>query len=194
MKRTSIPSGLILLALLMLTLSACSAQVKAADPATAAPTAVQALTQKTFSDPFSYCSAVGTIDAPDARYTGDPVPDEVINGFKKAAGLEFSTEPMDMLKKTTIWRCMDNQVYACNYGANLPCSSKANTDKTPTQAMQDFCTANPNSDFIPASVTGHSTIYSWHCVKDSPELLDQVDKVDAAGYLARIWYAIQPNP
>jgi hypothetical protein len=31
--------------------------------------------QARFSDPFAYCAAVGTIDAPDARYTGPRVPD-----------------------------------------------------------------------------------------------------------------------
>jgi hypothetical protein len=181
----------------MLIVTACSNQANAqpnpVSPAAATATAQPAPSQQTFSDPFAYCAVVGTIDAPDARYTGPQVPDEIITGFKKAAGLEASTEPLDMFKKTTIWRCMDSKVYACNFGANLPCSSKANTDKTPTQAMVDYCQANPDSDFIPMAVTGHSTIYSWHCVKDTPELLDQIEKVDAAGYLAQIWYQIAPG-
>jgi ABC-type Na+ transport system ATPase subunit NatA len=42
------------------------------------------------------------------------------------------------------------------------------------------------------SVTGHATVYSWHCVKDVPELLDQIIQVDAAGYLSNIWYSIVP--
>jgi putative hemolysin len=88
---------------------------------------------------------------------------------------------------------MDSQVYACNFGANLPCDSKANTDKTPSQAMGDYCKANPDSEFIPMSVTGHTTIYSWHCVKDAAELLEQIAEVDAAGYLAEIWYPIAPG-
>ncbi len=193
MKRTSFLIGGVLLAALAVILSACSTRAGAAalSPATRPPTNPPA--PQSFTDPFAYCAAAGTIDAPDARYTGEAVPDSVINGFKKAAGLETSTEPMQMFKKTTIWRCMGNQVYACNFGANLPCSSKANTDKTPTQAMTDFCTANPDSDFIPESVTGHSNIYSWHCVKGAPELLDQVEKVDAAGFLEQIWYEIQPG-
>ncbi len=184
----------ILLAAFAVILAACSAQAGAAilSPSTTQPASPP--TVQSFTDPFTYCAAVGTIDAPDARYTGEAVPDSVINGFKKAAGLEASTMPMEMFKKTTIWRCMDKKVYACNFGANLPCSSKANTDKTPTQAMTDFCTANPDSDFIPMSVTGHSTIYSWHCVKGTPELLDQIEKVDAAGFLEQIWYPIQANP
>jgi hypothetical protein len=97
---------------------------------------------------------------------------------------------MDMFRKMTIWRCMDGRVYACNFGANLPCDAKANTDKTPTPEMADFCKANPEVDFIPMYVTGHNTIYSWRCVKGAPELLDQIAQVDAAGYLANIWYPI----
>ena len=157
------------------------------------PTAAPSQTAATFADPFAYCASVGTIDQPDGRYTGDKVPDAIIQGYIKAAGLTGTTEPMDMFKQTTIWRCMDNKVYACNFGANLPCDSKANTDKTPTQAMADFCKANPDSQAIPMSVTGHETIYSWHCVKDTPTLLDQIDQVDAAGYLARIWYPLEPG-
>ena len=58
----------------------------------------------------------------------------------------------------------------------------------------ELCKANPDSESIPMSVTGHATIYSWGCVKDAPKLLDQIDQVDAAGYSTRIWYKLQPNP
>lgn len=163
----------ILLALLICLLAAC------AEPGS-----------QTYPDPFTYCAAVGTIDKPDARYTGAPIPDQIIDGFKLVAGLQDSTEPLEMFRKTTIWRCMDRQVYACNFGANLPCNSKANTSKTPTAEMAEYCQANPDSDFIPMVVTGHETIYSWRCVKGAPELLDQIQQVDAAGYLAGIWYFI----
>lgn len=187
----------ILFVVLLFGLTACSPQANptvAAVQTTAVPAALTSEpVQETFDDPFAYCAAVGTIDAPDARYTGPQVSDAIINGFKIAAGLENSTEPLEMLRKTTIWRCMDQQVYACNFGANLPCDSKANTDKTPSTAMEDYCQANPDSEVIPMSVTGHDTIYSWHCVESAPELLDQIDEVDAAGYLARIWYPIQPD-
>ena len=181
-----------LFAALVLMATGCSSWVgvTALPPSSPAPAATS--TTASFSDPFAYCAAAGTVDDPDARYTGEKIPDQVINGFKQAAGLQSSTEPMDMLRQTTIWRCMGGKVYACNYGANLPCDSKADTDKTPTQAMQDYCKANPDSDFIPMSVTGHSTIYGWACAKDAPQVLDQIGKVDAAGYLQQIWYPIQP--
>ena len=193
MKKNPVLLIWVLLALLGMAVTACTGQPYAAQVATATPTAIPEPVQKTYSDPFAYCAAVGTIDAPDARYTGPQITDEIINGFKVAAGLQSSTEPLEMFKQTTTWRCMDSQVYACNFGANLPCSSKANTEKIPSPAMEDYCKANPDSDFIPMSVTGHSTIYSWHCVNDTPELLDQIEKVDAAGYLAQIWYPINPN-
>jgi TolB protein len=194
MKKNSILCVWIRLTLLSMAATACTTQGRATIIVSPTPTANPTPVQKTFDNPFLYCAAVGAMDTPDARYTGPQIIDEIIDGYKIAAGLEASTEPMEMLKKTTIWRCMDSQVYACNFGANLPCSSKANTDKTPSQEMDDYCTANPNSDFIPMSVTGHSIIYSWHCVKDTPKLLDQIEKVDAAGYLAQIWYPIELNP
>jgi hypothetical protein len=146
---------------------------------------------QTFADPFAYCASIGRIDQPDARYTGPKITDEIVKGYLQAAGIEENAEYSDIYKQMTTWRCMDSKVYACNFGANLPCDSKANTDKNPTQAMAEFCQSNPGADFIPMSVTGHDIIYSFHCVKDKPELLEQIAQVDAAGFLANIWYAIE---
>ncbi|MCC7129113.1 MAG: hypothetical protein B6D39_03340 [Anaerolineae bacterium UTCFX2] len=171
---------------------AAPAATEIAPQETQAPEPTQA--PQTFSDPFAYCAAVGTIDQPDAHYIGPKITDAILQGFIKAAELDASAEPSEVFEQSTIWRCMDHSVYACNFGANLPCDSKADTNQTPTQAMADYCKENPNSDFIPMYVTGHATIYSWHCVKDQPEVLEQLDEVDAAGFLSRIWYRIEPNP
>jgi hypothetical protein len=173
-------------ALLAISLTACTTQAKVTPNATVAFTP----TSDTYTDPFAYCAAAGTVDSPDARYTGPKITDEIVKGYLKGAGIPYDIAYKELYQQMTIWRCMDHKLYACNFGANLPCDSKANTDKTPTQEMQDFCKANSNSDFIPMSVTGHSTIYSWRCVNDTAELLDQIDTVDAAGYLARIWYEV----
>ncbi len=43
------------------------------------------------------------------------------------------------------------------------------------------------------SVTGHNVIYSWHCVKDKPEILDQISAVDDAGYPANFWQLVEPS-
>jgi hypothetical protein len=149
---------------------------------------------KTYDDPFSYCAAVGTLDAPDARYSGEAVPDTVISGYLQAAGLTGSMEPLDVLRQTTTWRCMDGNVLVCNYGANLPCNAQANTDSTPTQAMMDYCAQNPGADFIPMSVSGRETIYNWSCDGEAALAGEQIDQPDAAGYLSRIWYTLGSNP
>lgn len=160
----------------------------AAVPQTGATSASQ-----TFADPFAYCAGVGTIDQPDARYTGPKLPDAVVNGLIKASGAAADT-PVDVFRQGTFWRCMDKQVYACFVGANLPCESKANTSQEPTAAMNDFCKANPGADTIPAAVTGHETIYAWAC-KDSQAVAGkQVFQVDSQGYIREIWYAIPIAP
>lgn len=192
-KTTSIFVSILSLTLFTL-IAACSPQVETAAPPPSAAVFKDTPATATFSDPFAFCAALGRIDAPDNRYTGDPVPDAIIEGFKKAAGLENSTMPADMFIKSTIWRCMENKVYACNFGANLPCASKANTSTNPTQSMNDFCKANPNAEFLPMSETGHDTIYSWHCAGEIAEVVEQISEVDASGYIANIWYSIEPKP
>lgn len=187
---------MVLLLLLALVSSGCAGlkqPVGTEAPALSEPMATQALS---YTDPFAYCAAVGTVDAPDERYTGPQISDEIVEGFIAAADLEKSTEPLEMFKQSTIWRCMDGQVMACNFGANLPCSAKANTDERPTKAMAAYCKDNPGAEFIPMYVTGHETIYSFHCVQDQPELLEQIAEVDVAGFLAGIWYPIsaEANP
>jgi hypothetical protein len=104
-----------------------------------------------------------------------------------AAKLDPSMEYPDQFKQMTTWRCMENKVYACNFGANIPCDSKANTDKTPTQAITDYCKTNPDVDFIPMAVTGHNVIYNWSCVKGMPQIGTALDTVDAAGYQSSFW-------
>ncbi len=188
--------ALIAASLILLT-AACSATATTPAPPVPNPPPTSgpiSPTSATFTDPFAYCVAVGTIDTPDARYTGTPVPDSVIARYKQAANLQSSTEPLDVLRKTTIWRCMDGKVYACNFGANLPCDSKANTSNRPTAAMTDYCQANPNVDAIPAYVVGHDSIYTWKCVNAVAQVQAQVDQPDAQGYLQHIWYALSPIP
>jgi hypothetical protein len=162
--------------------------------AACADTDSQRAVQQAFSDPYAYCAAVRQIDTPDARYTGASLPDALFADYLAAAGLNAPADYPDSFKKMTIWRCMEGEVYVCNYGANIPCDSKANTDKQPTQAMQDFCTQSPDEPVIPMSVTGHNVIYDWHCVQGKPEIQGQISDVDAAGYPVNFWQLVEPNP
>ena len=144
-----------------------------------------------YTDPFDYCAAVGTADAPGAEYTGPGVPESIALGLQRA--LNAPDTPLEMLQNGSSWRCMDGSVYACFVGANLPCEAKANTDETPTQEEIDFCQANPASDFIPAVVTGRETVYEWRCTDGAPTIVRQVSEPDAQGFLSEIWYEISPE-
>ena len=146
---------------------------------------------QSYTDPFAYCAEAGTIDVPDARYTGPALPDVIVQGYLKANSLDLSLAADENFTKMTSWRCMNSRVYACNVGANLPCASKANLDKTPTEPMIDFCKANPGSDFIPAVVTGRETVYNWVCDKEAPLAKEQLSQADAAGFIANIWYEVK---
>lgn len=166
---------------------AATETLAAATPTTAAPTANPPAA--TYSDPFAYCAAVGTLDQPDARYSGPKMPDVLAEGLRKASGAAADA-PLDLFRGGGFWRCMDGKVYACFVGANLPCESKANNNQTPTAEETDYCKANPTSDFIPAAVTGHETVYEWACKDGKPAIVKQVFMVDPRGYIQEIWYPI----
>ncbi|MCI0475720.1 MAG: DUF333 domain-containing protein, partial [Anaerolineales bacterium] len=141
------------------------------------------------TDPFAYCTSVGNIDAPDARWSGAKVPDAVLIGLIQAAKLAPNI-PKDQLANSSFWRCMNGKVYACTVGANLPCQEKADANKTPSAALNDFCKTNPAASVIPAVVTGRATVYEWKCVSGKPEIVKQVFTPDARGFLADFWYEI----
>jgi hypothetical protein len=142
-------------------------------------------------DPFAYCAAVGTIDAPDERYTGPPVPQAVARGLQKAFGVA-AAEPLAPFERGTSWRCMDGAVYACNVGANLPCAAQPARDPQPTDGMRTYCGENPGADVIPMYVTGHDAIYAWSCAGPEPERGARVAELDGRGYVASIWHRIAP--
>jgi len=144
-----------------------------------------------FDDPFAYCAAVGTVDAPDARYTGPALPEAVARGLKAAMNAPADA-PLEPLLGNSIWRCMDGRVYACTVGANLPCAEKAETRTAPSAALRDFCRQNPDADGVPMVVTGRATVFEWRCAGGRPTVVRQFAQPDAAGYLAHIWYPIEP--
>jgi hypothetical protein len=155
------------------------------------PQPIATVSPQTFKDPFEYCSAVGNTDRPDAGYTGDKIPIVIVQSLRKALNAPVDA-PNEIFLRATFWRCMNGKVYACFVGANLPCGSKANTDKTPTQAEKDYCDQNSRAD-IPAAVTGHETIYAWRCSSGLPEIIRQVFQTDARGFIAEIWYELKSN-
>jgi hypothetical protein len=145
-----------------------------------------------FTGPFAYCAAVGTIDTLDSRYTGPRMPKAIARGLKKAFAVP-ATAPLTPFLKNSFWRCMDGKVYACSVGANLPCQEKADTSRTPTSAMIEFCQGNSDADSIPAFVTGRATVYAWRCTGGIPTVVREVTQPDARGFSSTIWYEIPPR-
>ena len=93
--------------------------------------------------------------------------------------------PDALVRKTTVYRCLDGQTLLCTTGANLACG-KANTERNPA-AVLAWCHAHGQSGVVPMFVTGHDTIYRWRCRDGAPSIDATVDAVDARGFLARNW-------
>jgi hypothetical protein len=145
--------------------------------------------EKTFDDPFSYCKCVGTIDTPDKRYKGEKIPESLISDVRIKMDLADNVTS-DYIRNTTTWRCMDSKIFICMTGANLPCLEKADASRIPGEAMNDFCKANPDLDYIPAVVTGRSTVYEWRCSGVKPVVVKQVSSPDKQGYRSDIWFEL----
>ncbi len=146
--------------------------------------------QTTYLDPFGYCKAVGTIDAPDSRYVGPKFPDSLIRSMV-IQGLVSADSPSDF-QKNAMWRCMDNKVWVCQFGANIPCREKADTSTDPLPDVIDYCKANPTAAAIPAYVTGRTTIYDWTCKDGKPQIVRQVINADKQGYPVSYWTELKP--
>ena len=152
--------------------------------ATPAAGATSQATAATYAEPFAYCAAVDTIDAPDARYTGPQYPASVVDGLAKASGHPVASGAAP-------WRCVGGAVWACTVGANLPCG-KIDTSKTASDAMNGYCASNPDSPFIPAYISGHDTAYEWSCDGAKAVAGRQVITVDARGFGQQYWYRLTP--
>ena len=182
---------IIFLAALVLAISACAPQQPT--PVKPTPTAITLLAPESFSDPFAYCDAIGNADKSDIRYTGKALPDAVLQGFLKAIDASPEARADENFTKMTRWRCMNHQVYACNFGANLPCDSPADTNKEPNQGEKQWCTENPNSDMIPMVYSGHATIYNWRCENGTAVPGEMILHADERGFIKEIWYLISPQ-
>jgi hypothetical protein len=141
-----------------------------------------------YDDPARYCAAVRNIDKPDERYTGPAVPDWVAHALKRATGAPESAS-LNLFRHAA-WRCMDGHVLACSVGANIPCWSKADVRRAPSPATRSYCGENPDSDVVPAVVTGHETVFEWRCRGGKPVIVRQVLAVDARGYQKDFWYRV----
>jgi hypothetical protein len=142
---------------------------------------VSPVVAESYADPVAYCRAMGTIDRPDARYSGPKLPAWM------AAKLHLDPSEGKLME----WRCARGAVLACLYGANIPCDAKADRSRTPTPAIAAFCRGHPDATFVPMVVTGHETVVSWAC-KDGQPLPAKTGAVDAEGYARAYWRRVAP--
>jgi putative hemolysin len=143
---------------------------------------------ESYSDPFLYCMAVGTIDEPDERYTGDKMPEIIVQDMI-GLGLVTADAPKE-IQQNAVWRCMDSSLWVCHFGANIPCLEKADLSQTPAPEMEDYCEANPSAETIPAATTGRATMYEWKCTDGKPTVVKQVLKSDSQGFISDFWYQL----
>lgn len=124
-----------------------------------------------WQDPFSYCSAVGTMDFPDHRYVGP----HVVTAVADALRVPESSSP-DRVK----WRCYEGVVMACAAFDRPVCAL------TPTVAeMVEFCAQNPGSQNLVAP-NG-----SWSCDGEQPVIPEgQNWPVDPRGFLPGAWQTV----
>lgn len=146
----------------------------------------------TYDDPFAYCAAIDTVDAPDARYVGPFNPPSIVTGtadaISSASDSEFRLHPPAIQ-----WRCMDGQLLACAPGNNLPCGAGSDS-RQPTTEMNQYCNEHPDAEAIPVSVDGarlgHPTVYIWKCTQRAPTVASQELELDPRGFITRYWFEI----
>jgi hypothetical protein len=91
-------------------------------------------------------------------------------------------------RDTTYVRCVGAKLLACSVGANLDCD-KADTRRTLPGAAA-WCKANPGSQIVPMSSTGHDTVYEWSCKGTRAVTGKAIVHVDPRGYVAENWKQI----
>jgi len=91
--------------------------------------------------------------------------------------------------KAAYYRCADGAVKVCFVGANLPCG-KANTSKN-LPAVARWCETHPDTESIPLYVTGHDSLYSWHCVGAKAATSASRGALDARGFFEQYWKTVK---
>jgi hypothetical protein len=135
------------------------------------------------ASPGEYCQQIGADDALRA-IPASLVPDAV-RLFK------LDAVPGEQVQRSTYFRCASHHVLICNVGANLPCD-KADTRRD-LPGADGWCASHLGSDFIPMYVTGHATIYRWHCDGPAAGTTGTPLDVDERGFIAQNWKQVDPD-
>ncbi|MGH7111795.1 MAG: hypothetical protein ACREFK_15360 [Stellaceae bacterium] len=135
------------------------------------------------ASPAALCRKLGTDDH--LR----PIPPALVPAARRLFDLHAA--PAQWVRRATVFRCFAHHVLICNLGANIPCG-KADTRRD-LPAADRWCAGHPGSDFIPYVVTGHDSIYRWHCAGARAAASGPARAVDARGFIARFWKRVDPG-
>ena len=125
-------------------------------------------------DPHAYCTHVGTDDSLHES------PAALAPAIRRAFNIGGA-----YALKTTYYRCAAGAVKICFVGANLPCG-RANTSRN-LPAVTRWCETHPDTEFIPLYVTGHNSLYSWHCIGARAATGAPRGTLDDRGFFAEYW-------
>lgn len=139
--------------------------------------AVMAAARPAANSPDQFCAAIGTDDS--LR----PIPEWLVATARILFHLDAMPEAQ--IRRSTWLRCDQGRTLLCNEGANLPCG-KANTRRN-LPAAERWCKEHPDTDFIPAFVTGHDTIYAWKCSGTAAAITATVFRTDRRGFISQFW-------
>jgi hypothetical protein len=119
---------------------------------------------------------------------------EMARAIADGSGLPV-TAPFRRQPPALAWRCVEGQVYACTYGANIPCTAKVNFDTEPTDAMNDYCrkqlaAGGSRTSFVPVQLTGRNRAYGWQCQDGVAVAIGDPAAADAQGYFKRWWFLV----
>jgi hypothetical protein len=128
--------------------------------------------------PRAYCARAGTDDA--LR----PPPAALASTIKRLFAIRAG-----FTLRAAYYRCANGAVKVCLVGADLPCG-KANTRKN-LPAVARWCETHPDREHIPLYVTGHDSLYSWHCVGAKAATSAPKGALDPRGFFAQYWKTVE---
>jgi len=142
------------------------------------PSRAALATPAAHESPRAYCARVSTDD------TLREPPPSVAPAIRRLFNIRGRYDP-----KAAYYRCADGAVKVCFAGANLPCD-KANTRKN-LPAVTRWCETHPDTETIPLYVTGHNSLYSWHCIGSKAATGASRGALDARGFFDQYWKTLK---
>lgn len=141
----------------------------------------------TFDNPWDYCQAVRTISSPGIEYVGKTPNDEVTESVLQAMNIDNS----EAANHSTIWRCMNGQVWGCDSSSYPNCPNQVDFSTEPSDIMKEECAKSEMENVVlPSAVTGRDTAYEWICKAGLPEITGQEVTADEFGFNANIWFPV----